>query len=120
MARVKSKGPFKIAMKLKFRGEHVEVKTIIQHPMETGLRKDKKTGEKIPAHFIEEAALSVNGKAVSTVVMSGAVSKGPYIFWKLKSLNPGDKLTISAHDNQGAKDSVTVEVTDKKKYKQVD
>ena len=29
------------------------VKALITHPMETGLRKDKKTGKKIPAHFIQ-------------------------------------------------------------------
>ena len=26
----------------------------MKHPMETGKRKDKKTGDNIPAHFIQE------------------------------------------------------------------
>ena len=32
----------------------VTVKALIKHPMETGQRKDKKTGDLIPAHFIQE------------------------------------------------------------------
>ena len=31
----------------------VTVKALMKHPMETGKRKDKKTGENIPAHFIQ-------------------------------------------------------------------
>ena len=30
------------------------VKTIIDHPMENGKRKIKKTGKKVPSHFIRE------------------------------------------------------------------
>ena len=32
----------------------VTVKALMKHPMETGKRKDKKTGDNIPAHFIQE------------------------------------------------------------------
>jgi len=30
----------------------VTVKALMNHPMETGLRKNKKTGKMFPAHFI--------------------------------------------------------------------
>ena len=36
------------------KGDTTTVKALITHPMETGLRKDKKTGKKVPAHFIQE------------------------------------------------------------------
>ena len=32
----------------------VSIKAIIAHPMENGLRKIKKTGKKIPPHYIRE------------------------------------------------------------------
>ena len=35
-----------------------EVMVLAKHPMETGLRKDKKTGNKIPEHFIENMEFS--------------------------------------------------------------
>ncbi len=33
--------------------EHTLVRTLIAHSMETGKRKDKDSGELIPAHFIQ-------------------------------------------------------------------
>lgn len=32
---------------------------LMNHPMETGLRKDKKTGKMIPAHHIQKVAAKV-------------------------------------------------------------
>ena len=36
----------------------VTVKALITHPMELGTRKDAKTGELIPAHFIQDITVS--------------------------------------------------------------
>ena len=40
----------------------VTVKALMKHPMETGQRKDKKTGGKIPAHFIQEVMDEIKWK----------------------------------------------------------
>jgi sulfur-oxidizing protein SoxZ len=53
-----------IKLRAKAKGDVVSVKALISHPMETGLRKDKKTGKKIPAHFIQEVTVKANGKDV--------------------------------------------------------
>ncbi len=50
-----AKSSIKVRAKVK-KGE-AKVKCLISHPMETGLRKDKKTGKLIPAHFIQEVEL---------------------------------------------------------------
>ena len=42
-----------IKMRAKTDGTVTTIKALISHPMETGTRKDKKTGKKIPAHFIQ-------------------------------------------------------------------
>ena len=39
----------KIRIRAKVNGDVTEVKSLMSHPMDTGLAKDKKTGEKIPA-----------------------------------------------------------------------
>ena len=39
----------------------VTVKALIKHPMETGKRKNKKTGELIPPHYIQEVSGEANG-----------------------------------------------------------
>jgi sulfur-oxidizing protein SoxZ len=41
-----------IRIKAKAKGSDVTVKALMTHKMETGLRKDNKTGKLIPAHYI--------------------------------------------------------------------
>ncbi len=44
----------KIKIRAKAKDDLVTVKSLMNHAMETGLRKDKKTGKKIPAPFTQE------------------------------------------------------------------
>ncbi len=80
------------------------VKAIVFHPMETGLRKDKATGKKIPPHFIEELAVKHNGKQVLTCLWGPGVSKNPFLSFRLKNAKKGDTLQLSWVDNKGEKD----------------
>ena len=81
------------------------VKALMTHPMETGARKDKKTGEAIPAHFIQEVTCESGGKKLITAYWSGGVSKNPYLSFKFAGGNKGDTLTLSWVDNKGESDS---------------
>jgi sulfur-oxidizing protein SoxZ len=83
----------------------VTVKSLMTHPMETGQRKDKKTGEPIPAHFIQEVTCTHQGNTVMTALWSAGVSKNPYLSFKFKGGNEGDKITLSWVDNKGESDS---------------
>jgi sulfur-oxidizing protein SoxZ len=78
----------------------------MSHPMETGLRKDKKTGEKIPAHYITEVTGEHNGNTVMTANWGVAISKNPYMSFKFKGGAAGDKIKISWVDNKGESDSL--------------
>lgn len=77
------------------------VKALMSHPMHTGLRKNKKTGKKIPAHFIQEVKCEHNGNAVVTALWGPAISKNPYLSFKFKGGNKGDSIKISWVDNKG-------------------
>jgi len=81
------------------------VKALISHPMETGTRKDKKTGEKIPAHFIQEVVCEHNGNAVMTAHWGAAISKNPYLSFRFSGGNVGDTVKLSWVDNKGNSDS---------------
>lgn len=81
------------------------VKTLMSHPMETGLRKDSKTGKNIPAHHITEVTAEHNGQTVMTANWGGAISKNPYLSFKFKGAAPGDKIKITWVDNMGKGDS---------------
>ena len=59
-------------------GEAVTIKTLISHPMESGQRKDKKTGELIPRKIINKFVATYNGEEVVSVDLEPAVSANPY------------------------------------------
>ena len=75
MAKVKPR--VKVPKKAKA-GDTVTIKTLISHPMETGLRKDSKTGELIPRKIINSFSASFEGEEVINVAIDPAVSANPY------------------------------------------
>jgi sulfur-oxidizing protein SoxZ len=86
------------------------VKTLMSHTMETGLRKDSKTGEKIPAHHITEVTAEHNGNTVMSANWGGAISKNPYLSFKFKGASSGDTVKISWVDNMGKSDSAEAKI----------
>jgi len=78
-----------------------DVLVLVSHPMETGLRTDPKTKEKIPPHFIQKMVFSLNGKEVAVVDLGVGVSKDPLLGIKLKGAKAGDKLKVTWSDNKG-------------------
>ena len=65
--------PEPIRMRIKLDGDIADVRVLIGHPMETGLRKDPKTGELVPMHFIKTVVASLNGNPVMQAQWSRAV-----------------------------------------------
>jgi sulfur-oxidizing protein SoxZ len=98
----------KIRMRGKSKGGVAEVKALIKHPMESGVRMNKKTGKPFPALFIDTVTITVNGAAAIDSQWSGAVSSNPYMAIKVNA-NAGDKITLALTDNSGA--SGTEEIT---------
>ena len=90
-------------MRTKMVGDVVDVKVLIQHPMHTGLMKDKKTEKLIPAHFINQVVATLNGKTVLDVQCGGGIAKNPFFGFKIKGAKPGDKVAVNAVDNLDTK-----------------
>ena len=95
-----------IKIRAKIKNDITTVKALINHPMETGLRKDKETGKDIPAHHITEVNAEYNGNTVMTANWGPAISKNPYLSFKFKGGVPGENLKISWIDNKGKSDSL--------------
>ena len=71
-------------------GEVVTIKTLISHPMESGQRKDSKTGELIPRQIINKFVATFNGEEVISVDLDPAVSANPYFEFELKVPEAGE------------------------------
>jgi len=97
-----------IKVRAKFDADVVLVRLLINHPMETGLRKDPE-GQLVPAHFIELLTITHQDKVVLSAQWGPAVSRNPYLAFKFKGAKPGDKIKVAWSDNLGQ--SATEELT---------
>ena len=89
------------------KGEVFEVKTLVEHSMETGNRKEKKTGEKIPRDIIKKFSATYNGKEVMKAIWHPAMSANPYSAFYLVAETSGPLIFSWTDDNS---ESYTKEV----------
>jgi sulfur-oxidizing protein SoxZ len=81
-------------------GNKATVRVLMSHEMETGLRRDA-TGTLVPAWYIQEVRVRLNGQPVMTAQWGPAVSKNPYLQFSIRGAKAGDKLTVEWTDNKG-------------------
>lgn len=79
-------------------GEVVEIKALISHPMHTGLRKDKKTGKKIPRKIINTFKVEFEGETVFEAKFEPAVAANPYIAFPFKATKSGEFKFVWVED----------------------
>ena len=87
-------------MSAKLNGDVTEVKMVINHPMETGRKKDD-FGQLIAAHFIQQLLVTLNEKPVFEAQWGTGIAKNPYVTFRIKSAKIGDKLETNWVDNLG-------------------
>ncbi|MDH3581832.1 MAG: thiosulfate oxidation carrier complex protein SoxZ [Hyphomicrobiales bacterium] len=88
------------------KGEVIEIKTLISHKMETGQRKDRKTGETIPRNIINKFVANFNGNQVFAMDIDPAVSANPYIKFNMKAETSGE-FEFTWVDDDGKKYTAT-------------
>lgn len=60
------------------KGEVFEVKTLVTHKMETGLRNNKKTGKPFPRDILNGMTVTYGGKEVLKSLWHPGLSPNPY------------------------------------------
>lgn len=107
MASVKIRA--RVPKKVK-KGQTVEIKTLISHKMETGMRKDGK-GKPIPRDIVNKFVATYNGKQVFASNWHPAISANPFLAFHLRPMESGT-LEMSWTDDKGAvyKKSANIEV----------
>lgn len=83
-------------------GDVTEVRVLMAHEMETGARKDA-AGKPIPPHFIQTVNATHNGKVIFSAQWGPAIAKNPFLSFKFKGANKGDKIQVNWTDNKGDK-----------------
>jgi len=96
-------GPMK--MRATAQGGVTEIRVLMAHPMETGQRKGP-DGKLVPAHFIQNVTVKLNGKTVVEGQISQAVSRNPVFSFRVKGGAKGDKVEVSWVDNKGESNKI--------------
>lgn len=91
------------------RGEIVEVRTMIAHPMETGYRVGP-NGTNIPRDIIHRFACIYDGKEVFSAELFPAVSANPFIAFTLIATTSGP-IEFAWVDDGGETQTASAEIT---------
>ena len=70
-------------------GELVKVKTLAEHEMESGVRRDEKTGVIYPRLIIQSVIAKYNGKIVFKANWFSGVSANPYLAFYITAKESG-------------------------------
>ncbi|MEM6549808.1 MAG: thiosulfate oxidation carrier complex protein SoxZ [Pseudomonadota bacterium] len=70
-------------------GDVITVKTLISHPMESGQRTNRTTGETIPRKIINKFVATFEGEEIVTVDIDPAVAANPYFEFEMTVPGPG-------------------------------
>ncbi|HXH12547.1 MAG TPA: thiosulfate oxidation carrier complex protein SoxZ [Alphaproteobacteria bacterium] len=91
------------------KGEIIEIKTLISHPMETGYRRDTQ-GRLIPRHIIHTFTCTYNDIEVFRADWHPAVAANPYLAFYTTATESG-RLRFEWIDDDGTVYTAEAEIT---------
>lgn len=80
------------------RGEVIEVRTLIAHPMETGFRAGPE-GQRVPRDILRRFACHYNGELVISAELFPAIAANPYFAFPIVAADSGTLTFIWEGDN---------------------
>ena len=108
----KRKSLIKVKPKKYHTGDVVKVDFMVMHPMETGQRKNKKTGKMIPAEYISEVKFYFNDKLITSMNVWETLSTNPLFTINFKVPGKG-KMKVVYKDNKGEVNEKTKKIKPK-------
>ncbi|WP_374450149.1 thiosulfate oxidation carrier complex protein SoxZ [Stella sp.] len=90
-------------------GVPFEVKVLIQHPMESGQRRDAR-GRPIPRDIVHAFTCTCNGELVLRVALFPAIAANPFLAFHVVAKESGT-LEFAWEDDQGGRHRETVPIT---------
>lgn len=91
-------------------GDTADIKCLIGHVMEPGLRKDGNSGLVIPARHITKVMVTVAGKVVMDSQWGGGISRNPYLALKIRGASRGEAVNVTWIDTAGDSSSVSGQI----------
>ena len=91
------------------RGEVFDIKTLVQHPMDTGYLRDN-DGNPVPRNIIHRFVCTYNGEEVFTADLSQAIAANPFIAFSTVATESGI-IAFTWLDDRGDLLAESVQIT---------
>ena len=91
------------------RGETIEIKTLVSHPMETGFRRDR-VGNAIPRNILTDFVCLYDGVEVFRAQFFPAVAANPYVSFHVVAIESGP-IELKWTDQEGKTVSQVATIT---------
>jgi sulfur-oxidizing protein SoxZ len=101
-------GRIQVAQSVK-RGEPFEVRVLVQHPMETGFRRDLQ-GQTIPVNIVDKLVCRYGGREVFRAELGTGIAANPYLVFYTVAQESGP-IEIEWSDDRGQQGRATANVT---------
>jgi sulfur-oxidizing protein SoxZ len=88
-------------------GEVVEIRTLIEHPMETGLRQQD--GRAVPRDLLDRITVAVNGELVLQAELRNGTAANPYHVFFLR-IERSSRLSFTWTHESGRSVTATAEI----------
>lgn len=88
------------------KGEPFEIKVLVQHPMETGYRRDL-NGQAIPMNVVDKLVCRIGGREVFSAELGSGMAANPYIAFYVVAEQSGT-VEVEWSDDRGERGKVTV------------
>jgi sulfur-oxidizing protein SoxZ len=87
------------------KGEPFEIRVLVQHPMETGYRRDL-NGQSIPLNIVDKLVCRIGGREVFSAELGSGMAANPYIVFYAVA-ERGAEVVIEWSDDRGERGRVT-------------
>jgi sulfur-oxidizing protein SoxZ len=91
------------------KGEPFEIKVLVQHPMETGFRRDM-NGQSIPTNVVNKLSCRVGGREVFSAEFGSGVAANPYVAFFATADQAGE-VVVEWSDDRGEQGRVAAAFT---------
>jgi len=85
-------------------GEAVEVRLLVQHPMETGFRREA-DGRAVPMNVVNRLSVTYGGEEVFRAEMGSGIAANPYLAFWIVAKSSGE-VVVEWVDDKGDKGRV--------------
>jgi sulfur-oxidizing protein SoxZ len=81
------------------KGEIIEIKTLISHRMESGMRTDE-AGKRVPRHIIKKFTCTYNDEVVFEADWHPAIAANPYVAFTTVATESGELVFTWVDDDE--------------------